>query len=149
MALTMFCLSALLRPAAEPAQAADLAAPADLEVIIDHLRSNNGDVHIALYDKAETFPDSDGMLHEVHVPITDRRARTIFKGLKPGRYAIAVYHDENSNHEFDQGLFGIPLENYAFSNDARVFFAPPAFEAAAFSVPASRRVRILINDAPQ
>ena len=38
------------------------------------------------------------------------------------------------NHDFDQGIFGIPLEDYGFSNDARVFFGPPSFDDAAFEL---------------
>lgn len=107
---------------------------ADLEVEVIGLSSNDGDVHIAVYDTPELFPDSDGMIIETHVPISENRAVMIFKDLKPGRYAIAVYHDANGNHDFDQGIFGLPLEDYGFSNDARVFFAPPSFDEAAFEV---------------
>lgn len=107
---------------------------ADLEVEVIGLSSNDGDVHIAVYDTPELFPDSDGMIIETHVSISENRAVMIFKDLKPGRYAIAVYHDANGNHDFDQGIFGLPLEDYGFSNDARVFFAPPSFDEAAFEV---------------
>ncbi len=69
------------------------------------------------------------------VKIKDRRAIAVFKGLRPGRYAVAVYHDENDNGEFDQALFGIPLEDFGFSNDATVFLGPPSFGEAQVSVP--------------
>ena len=107
---------------------------ADLEVEVIGLSSNEGDVHIAVYDTPELFPDTDGMITETHVPISENRAVMIFKNLNPGRYAIAVYHDANGNHDFDQGIFGIPLEDYGFSNDARVFFVPPSFDDAAFEL---------------
>lgn len=107
---------------------------ADLEVEVIGLSSNEGDVHIAVYDTPERFPDSNGMITETHVSINENRAVMIFKNLTPGRYAVAVYHDANGNHDFDQGIFGIPLEDYGFSNDARVFFASPSFDEAAFDV---------------
>ena len=107
---------------------------ADLEVEVIGLSSNEGDVHIAVYDTPELFPDTDGMITETHVSIRENRAVMIFKNLNPGRYAIAVYHDANGNHDFDQGIFGIPLEDYGFSNDARVFFGPPSFDDAAFEL---------------
>ena len=43
-----------------------------------------------------------------------------------------LYHDENGNGEFDTNLFGFPLENYGFSNNARAIFGPPAYDKAAF-----------------
>lgn len=118
-------LSVLLPPAA-------LAATLEVEIV--GLASDKGDVHIALYDNPPAFPKSDGMLSETQIIPSGRKAKTVFDGVKPGRYAIAVYHDENGNHDFDQGIFGIPLEDYGFSNDAAVFLGPPSFGDAAFDV---------------
>lgn len=111
-----------------------LALAATLEVNVSGLTSDNGDVHVALYDNPETFPKSGGMLTETQVVPEGRTALALFKDLKPGRYAVAVYHDENGNHAFDQGFLGIPLEDYGFSNDAVVFLGPPGFSDAAFEV---------------
>jgi len=120
---------------------------AELEVRIVGLSSNAGDVHIAVYNDPKKFPDSDGMLTETHIPIAENQAAMTFKGLKPGQYAVAVYHDANGNHDFDQGIFGLPLEDYGFSNDARVFFAPPSFSDAAFDVSEpGRSITIRLND---
>ncbi|MBO6521706.1 MAG: DUF2141 domain-containing protein [Rhodospirillales bacterium] len=117
---------------------------ATLEVVVVGLASDDGDVHIALYDSPDAFPESDGMLAETEVPARNRRARAVYRDLKPGRFAVAVYHDENGNHDFDQGFLGIPLEDYGFSNGATVFFAPPSFDAAAFQVSAPE-TRIVID----
>ncbi len=110
------------------------AYPTRLEVVVTELRSNAGRVHIALYDRAEAFPSSDGIRSEVRVDAEGREARHVFETLPPGRYALAVFHDENGNGKFDQGLLGIPLEGYAFSGGVRPFLRPPRFEAAAFDI---------------
>jgi len=39
-----------------------------------------------------------------------------------------------SNDDFDQGLLGIPLEAYGFSNGAIAFLGPPSFEDASFEL---------------
>ena len=106
------------------------ALAAELMVRVSGLRSNEGDVHLAIYNTPATFPDSDGMLEEVQVPIQQGLVQHQFSNLQPGIYAIAVFHDENANHEFDTNFIGLPLEGYAFSNDAQVFFGPPSFEEA-------------------
>lgn len=121
---------------------------AELEVVVAGLRSDDGDVHIALYDKPEKFPESEGMLEEVEVPIAGRQARTVFRNLADGRYAVAVYHDENGNDDFDQGFLGVPLEDYGFSNEAIAFFGPPSFEAAAFTVGGATGIRIDLGNTP-
>ncbi|HBC08241.1 MAG TPA: hypothetical protein DC046_11780 [Rhodospirillaceae bacterium] len=98
------------------------------------LRSDDGDVHMALYDRPAVFPKSDGMLSEGVIPPSGLRASWVFKDIKPGRYAVAVYHDANGDHSFDQGPFGIPLEDYGFSMGAQAFLSAPDFEDAAFAV---------------
>ena len=103
-----------------------------LEVVVVGLKNKKGDVHIAIFNKAEHFPYQDGVLNEGKAIIFNDLARLEFDWLPPGPYAAAIYHDENFNHEFDQGLFGIPLEDYGFSNNASVFLTPPSFAKAMF-----------------
>jgi len=105
-------------------------------VQITNLRNTNGDIHIALFNTPGTFPDSDGMISEQIISASPP-AQAIFSDLKPGAYALAVYHDENANHEFDQGFLGIPLEGYAFSNGAKAFLGPPSFREAKISLSGS------------
>ena len=64
--------------------------------------------------------------------------------MKAGVYAIAVYHDENNNGQFDR-LFAIPLEKYGFSNNAKVFLGPPTFKEASFQVKNNEFKRISIK----
>jgi len=121
--------------AAVAACLAQAAGAADLGVAVNGLRSNDGNVHIAVYDRAETFPDGDGMLAEVEVSIENREASHTFTGLKVGDYAVAVYHDENDNDAFDTNFIGLPMEGYAFSNGATVFLGPPSFAEARIFLP--------------
>lgn len=119
---------------------------ATLQVEVVGIANDNGDVHVALYDDPEKFPKSKGMLLKIQVPIKNGIAQASFKDLSTGRYAIAVYHDENDDNKFDQGLFGIPLEDFGFSNDVTVFLSAPKFEDAAFDVPENgATIRIHLN----
>ena len=47
--------------------------------------------------------------------------QVIITDLKESFYAIAIYHDQNSNNKFDTFL-SIPQEKFGFSNDAKKFF---------------------------
>lgn len=110
------------------------AFSAELTVDVQNLRSGGGNVHFAIYAAPESFPSSKGMLKDQIIPVNDKSAAAVFSGLAPGVYALAVFHDENANHEFDKGFLDIPLEGYGFSNDAKVFFGPPDFADAAVEV---------------
>jgi uncharacterized protein (DUF2141 family) len=108
---------------------------AELTVEVLGARSNDGFMHFGLYDNPETFPTKDGRMGGAQAAISDNRAVTVFRGLTPGRYALAVFHDENGNGEFDQVFFGLPMEDFGFSNGAVAFFGPPGFDDAMVSVP--------------
>ncbi len=110
------------------------AFAAELDVTVSGLRSDLGEVHVAVYDDADRFPKDGESLADAVVAASGAAAGKVtvtFKDLAAGKYALAVYHDENGNNEFDQGILGVPLEGYGFSNGASVFFGPPDFAAAA------------------
>jgi len=77
------------------------------------------------------------------VVVKGNTATYVFRNLKPGAYAIAIYHDANNNRRFDKTL-GIPEEGFAFSNNARPRLSAPSFKRAAVTVKAPR-TRITIR----
>ncbi len=52
----------------------------------------------------------------------------------PGTYAIAAFHDANSNGKIDSNFLGIPKEGYGVSNDPRPRFRAPRFAEASVVV---------------
>lgn len=107
----------------------------DLTVEVLGIRSNKGLIHYGLYNNSSTFLKSDGRLDGAKESINNNRSVFVFKGLSPGPYAVAVFHDENLNEEFDSLIFGLPAEDYGFSNNAIVFFGPPNFNDATVVLP--------------
>jgi uncharacterized protein (DUF2141 family) len=105
-----------------------------LVVAITGLRSDDGVVRLALYDQADRFPKRDGVIRKLTVHPNGNQAQALFTNLPEGRYAIAFFHDENSDGEFDRGLLGVPMEGFGFSRDAKVLLGPPSFEEAALTV---------------
>jgi uncharacterized protein (DUF2141 family) len=100
------------------------------------LRNDNGLVCCGLWNTEEGFPTKTTRALRYEFPKAQgRKAICRFEGYPPGTYAIVTYHDENSNHTLDQGLFGIPTEGYGASNDARSFMAPPHWGDAKFNYP--------------
>ena len=51
-----------------------------------------------------------------------------------GTYAIVIYHDENANTDMDTTFIGYPTEGFGFSNNPKLFLAPPSHDEAAFEV---------------
>ena len=106
----------------------------EILIKVKNLPNNKGAIHVAIYNKAENFPKNDGKFLGLK-----KNVKEVFydgikvKNLKAGKYAIAIYHDQNNNNKFDRFL-GLPSEKYGFSNNAKVFFGPPNFEEASFNL---------------
>ena len=50
----------------------------------------------------------------------------IFENVLPGEYAISALHDANDNQRMDFQANGMPIENYAMSNNP-MLMGPPNF----------------------
>jgi uncharacterized protein (DUF2141 family) len=77
------------------------------------------------------------------VRITSDTATVAFEGVVPGQYAIRLFHDVNGNGELDTNPFGIPIEPFAFSNNARGRFGPAGWSDAVFTVNAGENVQTI------
>ncbi|MCF6777269.1 DUF2141 domain-containing protein [Thiotrichales bacterium 19X7-9] len=107
-----------------------LVLASELIVHAQGFDNNEGQALIAIYNSPQGFPE-DNKYKGVKVPIQDKRANYTFKDLPKGTYAIAVVHDVNDNQKLDKNFFGIPKEEYGFSNNAKGHMGPPEFKAAA------------------
>lgn len=110
------------------------AEAARIIVTIDGLHSGKGDVYVALYSKPDEFPDGDYSDQHVKVRASTKPITVVFDHVRPGRYAVGSYHDENANGRLDTNFIGYPIEGYALSNGIRAIISRPRFIDAAFSV---------------
>ncbi|MEM9724051.1 MAG: DUF2141 domain-containing protein [Pseudomonadota bacterium] len=111
-------------------------APGELRVILEGLRSDAGRTICRIYPEGANFP-RQGSVERVDAAIANGRSACVFSGVAPGRYAVAIAHDEDGDGAVDRGLLGVPTEGFAFSQNARVRLGPPDFDEAAIDVPAA------------
>ncbi|MDA0240309.1 MAG: DUF2141 domain-containing protein [Proteobacteria bacterium] len=114
-----------------------VASAADLIVTVTDIRNDQGNIRLAVYNKADEFPRGE-RFRGTDVAARKGSVQVEFKDIPPGIYALAIHHDENKDEEMNTYFLGIPKEGYGFANDARVIFGPPTFEAASFSVKGDR-----------
>lgn len=105
-----------------------------LIVHIDGFRNQKGNAGITVFTSHDGWPENNdkAVTHGGH-PFTGDRA-TMELQLPAGRYAIAVIHDENSNHKLDRNMIGWPKEGFGFSNNPKVNLSAPSFDTAAMQV---------------
>ncbi len=134
--MTPFRTLALVCVAFAAGAGAAAATAAELTVVVADLKGPRGSVHLAVWDRAEGFTESDAALIRTERPAADGEVRFELGKLAPGFYALAAFHDENGNGRFDRTWIGWPDEGLAFSNGAWIGLGAPSFKEAAFEVQA-------------
>lgn len=121
--------------------------PAHVTVVATGLRNSHGVIRACMTAQADRFPTcSDGNAsYSVVSNAAAGQITLIFPQVRPGRYAVALLHDENGNGKADRAAMMIPREGFGFSRDAKVRFGPPSFNAAAFEVGPGANDRIIIR----
>ncbi|CAN7324780.1 DUF2141 domain-containing protein [Phenylobacterium sp. LjRoot219] len=107
-----------------------------LTVEATNVRAAKGEVAITVYpDDVRRFLARGGKLGRVRTPAALPVTRACF-WLPPGHYAVAVYHDQDGDRDFDRDGLGRPTEGFGFSNDAPARMGLPAFADVRFRLPA-------------
>lgn len=114
--------------------ASPFANAADWKILVEAVKSDDGEIRAALWDNAEGFPGKGEPMAvaSVAASATDKVLR--FENLAAGTYAVSLYHDENNNNKLDKKFTRLPKEGMGFSNNAVIKFGPPSFEDAAIQV---------------
>lgn len=120
--------------AAACAIAAMPAHAGEVVITVTNLRSAEGEVRACMTTQEDIFPKciKDPASHRTVVGAGEETVTIRFADVEPGRYAIALLHDENGNGKADRALGMMPKEGYGFSRDAKVRMGPPDFEDAVF-----------------
>jgi len=113
--------------------AAGSASAADLTVRIQDVPSAQGSIMVAVYDAPVSFLRRPAQT--AGAAAAPGAVDIVIKDLPAGAYGIAVFHDANGNGKMDSNAMGIPVEDHAFSNNARGTMGPPSFEQVKVSLP--------------
>ena len=104
-----------------------------IDIVITGVRTDQGLMTATLYPASSAkFLKADGQLTVWRVPSQATATGMCVFAPGPGRYALAVYDDLNSNHHFDHTAF-LPLEPYGFSDNPRLFLGLPSVASTAFT----------------
>tara|TARA_B100001250_G_scaffold256143_1_gene220516 strand:- start:197 stop:643 length:447 start_codon:yes stop_codon:yes gene_type:complete len=104
-----------------------------------------GNLYLAIYNNAIDFNSRDRSNDKIYYGIKEnvKKGNYIKKiRLNKGIYAVKVYIDKNYNNKFDFNIFGLPKEQYGFSNDAMNLFGAPDFEKALFKLNINKKINI-------
>jgi len=123
------------------ALAAEPLYTTSLSIQVVGLKSNQGQVRIAVFNSAESWLDEP--VYATILDVDDGALEWQIVDVPHGDYGIAAFHDENQNGRNDRNFLGIPKESYAFSNNTRARFGPPKWKKASFSVSGESQVVVI------
>ena len=109
------------------------AQQADASVTITfQTTAQTGRVLVALYDSADAY----GADRSVAQAAVDASGQVVaaFPNLPAGAYAVKAFHDLNGDGRMNTNPFGMPVEPYAFSNNAVGNMGPARWADARFTV---------------
>ncbi|GAB5417316.1 MAG: hypothetical protein Crog4KO_28980 [Crocinitomicaceae bacterium] len=115
---------------------------ATLTVEITNIKNTDGVVQIGLYKKPENFPSPNKQYRVERIKPSGKTLTYKFTGLAPGKYAVAIYHDENGDKKCNRNLIGVPTEAYAFSQNFRPGLSAPKFSDCCVTVKKTKVVSI-------
>ncbi len=101
-----------------------------------------GTISLGLFDSQSGYEASKSVTGAQQT-VTGETVVVVFDDLAPGEYGIKFYHDVNGNGKLDTNPFGMPVEPFGFSNNARGQFGPAGWDKAAFTVTAGENTHAL------
>ena len=112
-----------------------------LTISISGLKPLKGDLYISLHNRPEYFQVADSALMKKKITVNEETESVVFDNVPQGKYAIAIYHDENLNGILDLNEMGFPKEGYGFSTKNKVI-GRPNFGQAAFELGGNDTIEI-------
>ncbi len=131
VALAVFPAVCLAQSASAPSPAPDTCA---LIVHVTGFRNQKGVAGGTLFKSPDGWPESNTKAFaHAPFPIEGDHATLTFH-VPPGRYALAVLHDENGNKKLDRNFLGVPKEGFGFANNPHVGLSAPKWDQAVVNV---------------
>lgn len=119
-----------------------MAGQNTLTVTVEGVKSSTGFISIAVYNHSDDFLKFDRVYKSGSFQAVRGKTSLQLGDLPDGEYALAVFHDENSNSRLDTNWLGIPKEAVGFSNARMRTFGPPSYKECALQLKGNQALLI-------
>jgi uncharacterized protein (DUF2141 family) len=109
---------------------------ADLTVTFQSVRDSGGKLFYNLYNTDATYAKEQNEALSGTIAAQEGADPLVLHHLKPGFYALTVFHDENGNGKLDTNFLGQPKEQFGISNITRTLWSKPKWDEVKFEVKA-------------
>ena len=117
----------------------NVPVPADestqsVSIHVSGLKTQSSNLYVAVFDSEDGFPKPEHSRTTTTIPVDAESVEFSLSLPDSSTTGIAIFQDLNSDGKLTKNGFGLPIEPYGFSNNARSTFGPPSFSQAAFKV---------------
>ena len=115
-----------------------------LEIEIPNV-DEGGIIYIAIYDNAKDFDSGNNSPEIMALNIIEPINKGLYNkivDLKKGKYGVKVLIDTNGKADIDLNFFGLPKEQFGFSNNVLGLFGAPKFDKASFELNMDKKIII-------
>jgi len=116
-----------------------------LKINVTGIKSSKGNIRVALFNTEDSYKTESTTYKNAVVAAQTGQITITLENIKSGDYAVAIYHDSNSNGKLDKSVFGPPTEYYGFSNNARGSFGKPSYSQCRFTVTENKVIDIKLH----
>ncbi|SFH90751.1 DUF2141 domain-containing protein [Halpernia frigidisoli] len=114
----------------------------DLEIDIANIKNTKGTVAVGIYNSEHGFLTKGKEFKTKTIKVSGSTVHCEFTDLPDGKYAVAVFHDENSDKKFNTNMLGLPKEAYGFSNNFKPVISKPKFSDTEFTLNSDKKITI-------
>lgn len=111
-----------------------IANTTTLEITFTNIAPATGQIMLALFDSEDAYGRGGKPVRAIALQVTGTTATATIENLLHGRYGFKIVHDVNGDGAMNTNPFGMPIEPFAFSNNAVGNMGPATWEAAAFDI---------------
>jgi uncharacterized protein (DUF2141 family) len=116
----------------------------NLAVTISNLKGSDGEIVFGLYNNKSSFPLLDKQYRLLSTKVKSFSGTYTIKDLPIGEYALAIFHDKNSDSICNTNFLGVPKEGYGFSRNFRPKLSKPTFDDCKFDLKSDTSMTIIL-----
>ena len=112
------------------------SAGSSLTVNFTDIEEKQGAILGVLVDSEAAYDGKAAPVRPLMVTADKAEVAAMVDGLAPGTYAIKLFHDVDGDGKMSTNPYGMPVEPFAFSNNAQGNMGPAKWADAKFEVKA-------------
>ena len=138
--LTALAMAGATFSAAAVAQNAD----SNLTVNFTGIEEKQGAVMGALFDSEAAYNGKGAPVQPIMIAADKTELTVQLDGLAPGTYALKIFHDVDGDMKMTTNPYGMPIEPFAFSNNAQGNMGPAKWSDAKFELKSGANVHSIV-----